>query len=275
MPELAEVETTRRGILPLIYDQTVAEVIIRHHQLRWAVPGEIVDLLPGKRFMDVERRGKYLLLRTDIGTLIVHLGMSGCLRVIDAATPAQKHDHVDILFENGMCLRYTDPRRFGAFLWTTTDPLQHKLLENLGPEPLTSAFDARYLSQQAERRKVPIKTLIMDSHVVVGVGNIYATESLFRAKIYPLQSAGDLSDEQSQLLVSAIKAILRAAIKQGGTTLRDFRKSDGKPGYFRHQLQVYGRAGKPCLVCGTKLVALKIAQRTTVYCPTCQLSHML
>ncbi len=270
MPELAEVETTLRGILPHIGDQVIAEVIIRHHQLRWAVPGEIVDLLPGKRFVNVERRGKYLLFSTDIGTLIVHLGMSGCLRVVDAATPAKKHDHVDIIFENGLCLRYTDPRRFGAILWTTTDPLQHKLLQNLGPEPLTNAFSARYLSQQAHRRKVPIKTLIMNSQVVVGVGNIYATESLFRAHIHPLQRATDLSADQSKQLVQAIKAVLRAAIKQGGTTLRDFRNSDGKPGYFRHHLQVYGRAGKRCLVCGTELVTLKIAQRTTVYCPSCQ-----
>lgn len=275
MPELAEVETTRRGILPHIANQPIAEVILRHHRLRWPVPGEIVDLLPGEKFNTLERRGKYLLFKTPIGTLIVHLGMSGCLRIVDAHLPAKKHDHVDIVFANGVALRYSDPRRFGALLWTTSDPLQHKLLQQLGPEPLTSAFNTNYLSQQAHQRNVPIKTFIMNSHVVVGVGNIYATESLYRAGIHPLQPAGKLTPQQSQQLVLAIKSVLRAAIKQGGTTLRDFCKSDGKPGYFRQHLQVYGRAGELCLHCQTKLVLLKIAQRSTVLCPTCQPANLL
>lgn len=270
MPELAEVETTRRGIISHVVGQTIAKIIVRQEQLRWSVPQQLIQILPNKQFTSLVRRGKYLLFSTDIGTMIVHLGMSGCLRIVDRDEPVQKHDHVDIVFNNGHCLRYTDPRRFGSILWTSADPLQHKLLSHLGPEPLSNAFNDKYLFQQIKRRYVPIKSFIMNSQVVVGVGNIYATESLFRARIHPLLPANDLSLEQSQKLVKTIKEVLRDAIKQGGTTLRDFLKSDGKPGYFRQHLQIYGRAGKSCLVCDTKLILIKINQRSTVYCPFCQ-----
>ena len=270
MPELAEVETTRLGILPHIQGKVIAKIIIRQHQLRWPVPRELMTLLPGKQFTTVQRRGKYLLFSTDSGTMIVHLGMSGCLRIVNVDEPVRKHDHVDIIFETGGCLRYTDPRRFGSIHWTTADTNQHKLLRQLGPEPLSSAFNPRYLLRQAQNRRVCIKTFIMNSQIVVGVGNIYATESLFRAKIHPLQIAADLSEQQAQLLVQSIKNVLRAAIKQGGTTLRDFRKSDGRPGYFRQHLQVYGKAGKLCSVCSTQLKLLRINQRSTVFCPKCQ-----
>jgi formamidopyrimidine-DNA glycosylase len=270
MPELAEVETTRRGITSHVVGQTIAKIIVRQGQLRWPVPKQLIQILPNKQFATLTRRGKYLLFSTDIGTMIVHLGMSGCLRIVDVAEPVQKHDHVDIVFKSGHCLRYTDPRRFGSILWTSDDPLQHKLLSHLGPEPLSSAFNDKYLLGQIKRHYVPIKSFIMNSQVVVGVGNIYATESLYRAGIHPLLPAADLSLEQSQRLVKTIKEVLRDAIKQGGTTLRDFLKSDGKPGYFRQHLQVYGRAGESCSVCEAKLVLIKINQRSTVFCPSCQ-----
>lgn len=271
MPELAEVETTRRGIKSSVCDQPITKIVIRQYQLRWPIPEQLSELLLGKQFTEVQRRGKYLLFRTDNGTMIVHLGMSGCLRIVKAQESAQKHDHVDIHFQNGYSLRYTDPRRFGSILWTADDPCEHKLLRDLGPEPLSSAFDAQYLLKKAKNRNVPIKTFIMNSHIVVGVGNIYASESLFIAGIHPLQLSAKLTLAQSQQLVQAIKNVLRAAIKQGGTTLRDFRKSDGKPGYFRQHLKVYGKAGAPCPVCDTHLKLLKINQRSTVFCPQCQI----
>jgi formamidopyrimidine-DNA glycosylase len=270
MPELAEVETTRRGICSHVVGQAIAKIIVRQGQLRWPVPTQLIQILPNQQFATLVRRGKYLLFSSDSGTMIVHLGMSGCLRIVDMNEPVRKHDHVDIVFKNGYCLRYTDPRRFGSILWTSGDPLGHKLLSHLGPEPLSSVFNDKYLLRQVERRYVPIKSFIMNSQVVVGVGNIYATESLFRAGIHPLLPAANLSLEQSKKLVKAIKEVLRNAIKQGGTTLRNFLKSDGKPGYFRQHLQVYGRAGKSCLVCDTKLILIKINQRSTVYCPSCQ-----
>jgi formamidopyrimidine-DNA glycosylase len=270
VPELAEVETTRRGITPHVLDQSMVQIIIRQGQLRWPVPRVLVKILPGQQFVTLKRRGKYLLFDTGIGTMIVHLGMSGCLRIVNANESAQKHDHVDFIFESGHCLRYTDPRRFGSIHWTTEDPLQHKLLHALGPEPLSAAFSANYLLQQSRRRNVPIKSFIMNSQVVVGVGNIYATESLFRAKIHPLLPAAVLTIEQCDLLVRTIKIVLKEAIKQGGTTLRDFLKADGKPGYFRSQLQAYGRASEACFLCTTKLKMLRINQRSTVFCPSCQ-----
>lgn len=270
MPELAEVETTRRGIASHVSGQTIAKVIIRQPQLRWPVPRQLAQILSNKQVVDVVRRGKYLLFEVGQGTMIVHLGMSGCLRIVEAKEPPQKHDHVDIVFESGYCLRYTDPRRFGSILWTDEDPLLHTLLSQLGPEPLSNEFNTKYLLKMAERRYTPIKSFIMNSQIVVGVGNIYATESLFRAGIHPLIPAAMLSAEQLQLLVKIIKQVLRSAIKQGGTTLRDFLKSDGKPGYFRQHLQVYGRVDQPCIVCNTQLKLIKINQRSSVYCPSCQ-----
>lgn len=270
MPELPEVETTLYGILPHVKLQKIEEVTIRQSQLRWPIPLQIQKTLPGQQFLNLKRRGKYLLLQTESGTLIMHLGMSGRLRILNSPTPPQKHDHVDIRFTNQTLLRFTDPRRFGAILWTTADPLAHDLLKDLGPEPLHSDFTGSYLWETAKKRKIAVKSFIMNSQVVVGIGNIYATEALFAAKIHPKKSAGKLSLQQYNDLVKACKKILRAAITQGGTTLKDFAKSDGKPGYFKVYLKVYGRGGLPCLTCKTTLKELRLGQRSTVYCPRCQ-----
>lgn len=270
MPELPEVETTRRGIEPHISGKIISKIIIRQRSLRWPIPSKIKTILPGLKVDSVTRRAKYLLLSTSAGTLIIHLGMSGSMRVIDAKKPTKKHDHVDIILENGKCLRYNDPRRFGCMLWEEHDPMKHQLLIKLGPEPLETTFSNKYLHDQAKNKKVNIKQLIMNSHIVVGVGNIYANEALFAAKIHPLQPANQLTLDQSNLLVKAIKKILRAAIKQGGTTLKDFTQTDGKPGYFRHQLKIYGRAGEKCHECDVILEKLLINQRNTTYCPNCQ-----
>lgn len=270
MPELPEVETTRRGIAPHLAGHTVAAVVVRHPQLRWPVPRGLAGKLHGRVVQAVERRAKYLLLRFEHGTLILHLGMSGSLRLVDAATPAGKHDHFDLVLAGGQALRLTDPRRFGAVLWTKDDPAQHELLRDLGPEPLESEFDADYLYRASRKRKTAIKLFIMDSKTVVGVGNIYASEALFRAGIHPSRAAGSLSRERCARLVSAIRAVLREAIQQGGTTLRDFTGSDGKPGYFAQELRVYGRAGAPCTACGATIKQTRQGQRSTYYCPRCQ-----
>ncbi len=270
MPELPEVETTRSGIAPHLQGQRVDNVIIRQRQLRCPIPASLKRHLVGQSIVSVGRRGKYILLETLAGWGILHLGMSGILRVVDASLPPAKHDHVDIVLCNDQCLRLTDPRRFGALLWTKTDPLEHKLLANLGPEPLTAAFSTDYLYQRAQGRKQAIKAFIMDSHVVVGVGNIYANEALFKSGIHPHRAAGKVSKARFESLVQNIKAILAAAIKQGGTTLKDFRKADGKPGYFKQQLQVYGRGGEPCVTCGNPLKESRLGQRSTVYCGACQ-----
>jgi formamidopyrimidine-DNA glycosylase len=270
MPELPEVEVVRQGISPHILHQTIADVLIRHRRLRFPVPSQLKERLIGKPLLQISRRGKYLLLHTEDGCLLWHLGMSGSLRILKKEHPPQKHDHIDLVFSNGCYLRFNDPRRFGLVLWTEHNPLDHPLLRELGPEPLSPDFTATYLWKKAQKRKVAIKTFIMNSKMVVGVGNIYAAEALFQAKIHPLMPAQELSPEQAKDLCSQIKTILRQAIKQGGTTLKDFIKSDGKPGYFKQALQVYGRAKQPCLLCGTPLEALRLAQRTTVFCPQCQ-----
>lgn len=270
MPELPEVETSRRGIEPHILGQRVSEVIIRQKKLRWPVPASIKKQLPSQIIRQVERRGKYLLLLTDNGTLIIHLGMSGSLRILPANTAAEKHDHFDIAFENGKLLRLRDPRRFGAVLWTSKDPLHHKLLSQLGPEPLSDNFNTDYLYSISRNRKVAIKTLIMNSHIVVGVGNIYASESLFLAGINPRRSAHRISKQRYGKLVCAIKTILSRAIQQGGTTLRDFTQQDGKPGYFQQTLSVYGRTDQPCPICASPVKQFTQAQRSTYYCPHCQ-----
>lgn len=269
MPELPEVETSRRGIEPHILNKKVTDVIIRQKQLRWPIPARLKSQLKGQLIRQVERRGKYILLRTDVGTAILHLGMSGSLRILPTGTPAEKHDHVDIVFGK-ITLRLRDPRRFGALLWTSADPLQHKLLSKLGPEPLSDEFNADYLYQLSRTRKVAIKTLIMNSQVVVGVGNIYASESLFAAGISPLRRADRISLPRYQRLVIAIKDILQRAIAQGGTTLRDFTRQDGKPGYFQQILNVYGRGQQPCPHCAQAIKQITQAQRSTFYCPHCQ-----
>jgi formamidopyrimidine-DNA glycosylase len=270
MPELPEVETTRRGIAAHALDAIVADVIVRDRRLRWPVPVELAQMMPGSRILRLERRAKYLLFYTDSGTLITHLGMSGSLRVVTAADKLGKHDHVDIVLTSGKVLRYNDPRRFGCMLWTLDDPMQHQLLCKLGPEPLLDVFDADYLYQRSRGRKSAIKSYIMDSHIVVGVGNIYANEALYMAGIRPDRAAGRVSLERYRELVTAIKQVLSAAVAQGGTTLRDFVGGDGKPGYFRQQLNVYDHAGEPCPGCGRELSEIRLAQRSTVFCRSCQ-----
>ena len=270
MPELPEVETSRRGIEPHILNQQVSDVIVRQKQLRWPVPARLKAELPGHTITGLKRRGKYLLLESAAGTVIIHLGMSGSLHIVDAKTAPQKHDHIDICFAHHKILRLRDPRRFGAVLWTKKDPLQHKLIKNLGPEPLSDNFNAEYLYQASCSRKVPIKTFIMNSQIVVGVGNIYASESLFMARINPKRLAGKISRQKYQDLVESIQAVLTLAIQQGGTSLRDFTHHDGKPGYFQQTLNVYGRKDQPCPVCQQAIKQFTLAQRSTFYCSNCQ-----
>jgi formamidopyrimidine-DNA glycosylase len=270
MPELPEVETTRRGIEPHIVGKTVQSVVLRQRSLRWPIPARLKTVLPGQTIEAVSRRGKYLFLRTAVGSVIIHLGMSGSLRVTNKNDPAEKHDHVDFVFTDGCVLRLHDPRRFGAVLWTTRSPLQHKLIAALGPEPLSDEFNVDYLFQRSRKRKQAIKPFIMDSKIVVGVGNIYASEALFQAGIRPTIAAGRVSRARYEQLVQAIKDVLAAAIESGGTTLRDFTNGEGKPGYFQQELQVYGRAGEQCHVCGGKIKQIQQAQRASYYCPHCQ-----
>ncbi|MCK5639313.1 MAG: bifunctional DNA-formamidopyrimidine glycosylase/DNA-(apurinic or apyrimidinic site) lyase [Gammaproteobacteria bacterium] len=270
MPELPEVETTRLGITPHILGHKIIDVVIRQRKLRWPIPRGLAQKLQGQTIQAVERRAKYLLLKIETGTLILHLGMSGSLRILPANTPAEKHDHFDLVFNNGLCLRLTDPRRFGAVLWSKEPVEQHKLIQHLGPEPLSEAFNANDLYSKSRGRKVSVKQFIMDGKVVVGVGNIYASEALFLAGIHPKKAAGKISAERYELLVSSIKKVLAAAIEQGGTTLRDFVGGDGKPGYFAQQLNVYGRTSEPCSTCGQPIKQLTLGQRSTYYCPNCQ-----
>ena len=268
MPELPEVETTCRGIAPHILDREVRDVIVREPRLRWPVPGQLRQTLAGARFTAVNRRAKYLLLETDKGILMVHLGMSGSLRIMPADTLALSHDHIDLVLDDGRCLRYHDPRRFGSFHWLRT--LEHPLLDHLGPEPLAASFDGSYLYQRSRGRRIPVKQFIMDGKIVVGVGNIYANEALFMAGIHPARAAGRVALSRYELLAQTIKTVLGDAIEQGGTTLRDFVGGDGSPGYFAQQLRVYGRQGQPCRACKSVLKEIRQGGRSTVYCPDCQ-----
>lgn len=271
MPELPEVETSRRGIEPHILNKKIKDVVIRQYKLRWSIPKSLPDNINGQKLLKVARRGKYLLLHFNhAGTVIIHLGMSGSLRICTPSTPVGKHDHIDFVFSNRKVLRLTDPRKFGCVLWTQQAIGEHKLLSKLGPEPLNDEFDVDYLYSQSRKRRCSIKAFIMNSHVVVGVGNIYASESLFMAGINPLRKAGSLSRPRCEKLVIAIKQILEAAIKQGGTTLRDFTREDGQPGYFAQQLQVYGHTNEACPECGKLIKQISQQNRTTFYCTTCQ-----
>ncbi len=270
MPELPEVETTRRGISPTVLHNPVREVVIRSPALRWPIPKTIGKTLPGFEFDRIDRRAKYLLLRNPRGYLIIHLGMSGSLRIVPAGTPPGKHDHVDIVLSDNQALRFTDPRRFGCMLWHGGPPDQHPLLHGLGPEPLTEDFDGNYLKITAQGKKVAVKNFIMNSSVVTGVGNIYANEALFSAGIRPTRPASRVSRKRYVRLAEQIKIILQNAINVGGTTLRDFTGGDGKPGYFRQSLKVYGRGGDPCVACGMTLREVRLGQRSTVYCQQCQ-----
>lgn len=270
MPELPEVETVRRGIAPHLTGQTVVEVIVRQPRLRWPVPADLAAMLPGQVIQRVERRAKYLLLPTAAGTLLIHLGMTGRLRILPAATPLQKHDHVDMLLADGHCLRFNDSRRFGAVLWTVEPPDQHPLLHALGPEPFAAACSGAYLHERAQNRILAAKAFIMDQHIVVGVGNIYANESLFTAGIHPARPAGQITLAEYERLAVVIRDLLTEAIRQGGTTLRDFVGGKGEPGYFQQALRVYDRRGLPCAVCSEPIQRLRIGQRATYYCPQCQ-----
>ncbi len=270
MPELPEVETTRRGIEPHVNHHVINDLIVRNRALRWPVPGRLRSKIGGQRIHAVDRRGKYILLRFETGTVIIHLGMSGSLRVCPPDTPVRKHDHVDFVLDNGLSLRLHDPRRFGAVLWTDSPPDQHKLLASLGPEPLLEGFNAAYLHEQSRKRSASIKSVIMNSHIVVGVGNIYACESLFLAGINPKRKAGTLSMARCEKLVAAIKQVLTESITQGGTTLRDYIRENGQPGYFALKLHVYGKAGEPCPQCGNPVRQIRQQQRSTFYCTHCQ-----
>ncbi|PUB86921.1 MAG: DNA-formamidopyrimidine glycosylase [gamma proteobacterium symbiont of Ctena orbiculata] len=270
MPELPEVETTRRGIAPHISGQRIRRVVIRQPRLRWPIPDDLPQLLKGRKLLSVARRGKYLLLVFHHGTLIMHLGMSGSLRIVEADAAVQKHDHFELQLSNGSQLRLRDPRRFGAVLWTGQAVTDHPLLAALGPEPLDEAFDGDYLHDCGKNRRSSIKQLIMDGKTVVGVGNIYACESLFRAAIHPTRPCNRISIQRYRTLAEEIREVLAEAVAQGGTTLRDFLNGDGKPGYFAQSLRVYGRAGEPCPGCGNPIRNKTLAQRSTFYCPTCQ-----
>ncbi len=269
MPELPEVEVCRLGITPHIIAQQVTEVVIRNARLRWPIPDEVSSVV-GLPVLKVDRRAKYLLIRFSTGTLLLHLGMSGTIRVIDKDTPVAKHDHFDLVFQHGKALRLNDPRRFGAVLWLANDEDELGLLTKLGPEPLSDDFARGYLFSKAKNRKVPIKTFLMNNHVVVGVGNIYANEALFQAGILPTAKAGDINEQRFNKLTDIIKQVLSAAIAQGGTTLKDFTQADGRPGYFAQSLMVYGRAGQLCVNCQTKLEEIRQSNRSSVFCPTCQ-----
>lgn len=269
MPELPEVETSRLGIAPWLVEQQVRRVTIRERRLRWPVPRIIDRKLPGSFIRALSRRAKYLLFETEAGTLMLHLGMSGSVRIIDPREPPGKHDHVDIELGNGKALRFRDPRRFGSLLWTN-DPRRHPLLAGLGPEPLSAEFDGAYLWKKARGRRIAVKSFIMNAAIVVGVGNIYASESLFRAEIHPKRRADRISAARMAVLAAAIKAVLQRAIAAGGTTLRDFHGGDGEPGYFSQELDVYDRAGRPCRVCGKPVRQAVIGQRSSYYCVHCQ-----
>ncbi|HLD13468.1 MAG TPA: bifunctional DNA-formamidopyrimidine glycosylase/DNA-(apurinic or apyrimidinic site) lyase [Burkholderiales bacterium] len=269
MPELPEVETTLRGIRPYVLGKSVRTVTVRDPRLRWRVPAELARELGGQTVRRLERRGKYLLFTTDDGCVILHLGMSGSLRVTRADEPPGKFDHVDIVFESGDCLRLRDPRRFGAVLWTH-DIATHRLLRHLGPEPLNNDFNGDYLFARTRKRKRAIRDFLLDGRQVAGIGNIYANEALFAAQVRPTRAAGRLRRDECDRLVRTIRATLKRAIRAGGTTLRDFRGASDRPGYFQQRLKVYGREARPCPICSTPVRLRRLGQRSAFFCPRCQ-----
>jgi formamidopyrimidine-DNA glycosylase len=269
MPELPEVETTRRGLAPHLLGRRIESVVLRRPDLRWPIPPELPARLAGKRIEGVRRRAKYLLVDTAPGSALLHLGMSGSLRVLPRTTPPRLHDHVDVLLEGNRVLRFNDPRRFGCLLWQPAETT-HPLLRGLGPEPLSAGFDGAVLHARSRGRKGPVKAFLMDQRIVVGVGNIYAAEALFAAGISPWRAAGRVSLARYRALADAVKTILAAAIERGGTTLRDFIAPDGAPGYFEQELAVYGRGGEPCRRCGRPLREDWIGQRASTWCARCQ-----
>lgn len=270
MPELPEVETTRRGIAPHAEGNTITGVVVYNRRLRWPISARLGAALTGQTITHIRRRAKYLIFDTAGGSMIIHLGMSGSLRLGDAKDTLKKHDHLEVRLGNGRLLRFNDPRRFGSVFWTTAPPDRHKRLAHLGAEPLAPALSGAYLHTQAAHRKTNVKHFIMDARVVVGVGNIYASESLHTAGIHPKRPAGNISRPRYEKLAQAIKTTLTAAIESGGSTLNDFVKPDGKPGYFQHQFRVYGKAGRPCGRCGAAIKKITQGQRSTYYCAGCQ-----
>lgn len=269
MPELPEVETTKNGVAPALIHQTITNILINNPNLRWPIDIKLSQKLIGQSVLSIIRRGKYLVFDCGFLSFIIHLGMSGSLRLVPTGTIYKKHDHVDICFDNNISLRLNDPRRFGCFIVTDL-PFEHKLLAKLGVEPLSPGFHANYLFERSQKRTVNIKQFIMNSEVVVGVGNIYANEALFLSHIHPLTSCNSLDKYQCLTLLRNIKSVLRAAIKQGGTTLKDFTNAEGKPGYFQQTLLVYGRKNLPCVECGTLLREVRINGRSTIFCEYCQ-----
>lgn len=276
MPELPEVETVRRGVEPHVLGRRIATVVVRDARLRWPVPADLASFLQGRTITATSRRGKYLLLHLDgeFATagdrLIIHLGMSGRLKVLAADTPLIAHDHLDLLLDNGLLLRYHDPRRFGAVLPWPASQTTHPLMETMGPEPFSEAFSGDYLFTRSRGKTTAVKTFLMDGGIVVGAGNIYAAESLFRAGIRPTRLAGRVTRAEYVRLADAVRAVLASAIEQGGTTLRDFAGANGEAGYFQQDLYVYGREGEPCRVCGTAIKLLRLGNRQSCYCPKCQ-----
>jgi formamidopyrimidine-DNA glycosylase len=269
MPELPEVETSRKGIAPYIENARIKDIVVRNIRLRWPVPVDDIKMLIGEKVSEVSRRGKYIKIQCATGYILIHLGMSGSLRVLTSEESPKKHDHIDLIMNNGAIIRFNDPRRFGCCLFQA-GTTEHTLLSLLGPEPLEPEFDGQYLYKRSRNKKQTIKAFIMDSHVVVGVGNIYAAEALFKAGIHPSRAAGNISLARYDKLAVIIKTVLAAAIQQGGTTLRNFVDTDGKPGYFKQQLLVYGRTDQSCYQCDSVIKVIKQAQRSTFYCPNCQ-----
>lgn len=271
MPELPEVETTKNGIIHYLLHQKINKIIIRESKLRWPIPNHLIDMVHQKQIINITRRAKYIIIQFEHGNIIIHLGMSGHLKIITNPNQAiQKHDHVDFILSNQIILRYHDPRRFGSILWVENPIQAHKLFFHLGPEPLEESFNQNYLYKQTIKRSIAIKSLIMDQKVVVGVGNIYASEALFLSHIHPLRPSKSLTKKETTVLTTNIKKVLNAAIKKGGTTLNDFKNTEGKPGYFKQELFVYGRKNQKCLVCHHPIQECRIGQRSTFYCTKCQ-----
>ncbi len=270
MPELPEVETARRGIAPALTGRRVTAMVVRERRLRLPLPRRLERELPGRTIDAVERRSKYLLLRAGDGAVILHLGMSGTVRLVPAGAAPERHDHFDIVLDDGIALRFRDPRRFGLALWADGDPLRHALLRNIGPEPFSEDFSGAWLHARARGRKTAIKPFLMDAATVAGVGNIYANEALWIAGVHPLRAAGRISAPRFEHIAAAVRDVLAAAIRQGGTTLRDFHDEQGRKGWFEQELRVYGREGLPCPNCGEPVRSVRQAQRATYYCVACQ-----
>jgi len=270
MPELPEVETSLRGIAPYMVGRRIERLVVREPRLRWPIPTDTAERVEHQQILSLRRRGKYLLFDLEQGVMMLHLGMSGSLRVLPVTALSGLHDHVDLCLDDGHCLRFRDPRRFGMLQWTPTPAEAHPLLRDLGPEPLGPGFSGGYLHGRARGRRASIKSFLMDSHIVVGVGNIYANESLHLARIHPNRAAGRISRERLDRLAAAVRSVLAEAIAQGGTSLRDFVQEDGNPGYFAQSLRVYGRAELPCLSCGGRIRQCRIGQRSSFYCAVCQ-----